>query len=83
MHGQKVNILVENETAVSAIINFKEFHKTFTFYSKTSSMPWLWVLFLGSNNDDDPIMVYCFNLPQNSTNSQWHLAVSHLEQKLL
>ena len=37
----------------------------------------------GSNNDDNPILVYCFNLPPNSANSQWHLAVSRLEQKLL
>ena len=47
-----------------------------TFHSKTSPLTSLRVFFLGSNNDD-PILVYCFNLPLNSTNSQWHLAVPH------
>ena len=40
-------------------------------------------LFLGSNNGDDPILVYCFSLPPNYTNSQWHLTASRSEQKIL
>ena len=81
INGQKVNILVENKTTVSAIINFSKFCKTFTIHIKTSSMLWLWVLFLGSNNDKDLILVYCYSLPPHSTNSQWHLTVSCPEQK--
>ena len=51
----KVKILIENKTTVSAVIKFNKFCKTFTFHIKTSSVPWLGILFLKSNNGDDPI----------------------------
>ena len=81
--GQKVNILVENKTTVTAITNFNKFRETLTFHIKTSSIPWLWVLLFQSNNDDDPILVYSLSLPPSSTNSQRHLTVSRPERKIV
>ena len=78
-----MNILVENKVSVESKVSSTNSVITSTFHIKTNSLPWLWVLFLGSNNDDDPILIYCFSLTPNFMNSQWHLTVSRLEQKIL